>query len=260
MINHARNLLVNIDSSQQPLDDCPGEELIDPSYRALTLPTYIQQIRSILFGSSPDRAMLNYRAAQLLGLIGATELVDYITALDPRITYPSSDLVTGNAWQLWSTPLGNTQGGLSWNGTPAAPDLAGQTYFDYTVTALGGNQFQVLQHSPGFQNNFYTTVLDFIPLIGSGYSIMVPNATSGTLQWKVWCYNRPQWDMGQLVEALKVVGEPTGLQLFGVQPSGDYALFQSLWTSHPLIPYKLGGLVLAMIYREEEIRNGQSAS
>lgn len=87
MINHGRSLLLNANGSSFVRDDVPGEEYIPPDFQSVRLPTSIQRVRSVLFGDRPDRLMLNYRTRELLQLLHATELREFLTDLDPRITY-----------------------------------------------------------------------------------------------------------------------------------------------------------------------------
>lgn len=53
--------------------------------------------------------------------------------------------------------------------------------------------------------------------------------------------------------ALELLGAPMFLELFGVADGEPYATFKNLWFDHPLPQYKLGGLVLAAIYRTHEL-------
>ena len=254
MINHARCLLVNQSANVQAPDGCPGEELIDPSFTAVTLPTYLQQIRTILFGGNPDRCMLNYRAAQLLGLVGATELQQYVVAFDPRLTYPSAtDLLSDGAFN----PRVITYGGdaVAIQGEPSVPDQWGRCYFEFDLT-LTGSTVQLTEQSPEQQNRFCSVTFadglsSAVPLGDSGYSILVPQNGQA---WKVTCFNRPQWDMGQLVPALEIIGEAVLLQLFGVKPTGSYKSFYDCWSLHKSYAYRLAAIVMALVYRTEEIR------
>jgi hypothetical protein len=257
MLNHARNLLLNVNGSSQATQGCPGEELIDPAYKAVPLPTYLQQVRSVIFGQAPDRCFLNYRAAQLLQMLQATELLSSITALDPRLTYPSvTDLLPDSSFAFQQQTLSGTDV-LSPQGSAAVPDITGKCFHDFLV-ATDGAEIVVTEYSPTPQEQIYpanyTDDLSVpVPLGNSGYSASVP-ASGGT--WRAWCFNRPQWDLGQLVPVLSQIGEANLLSLFGVKPTGVYQLFNTLWLDHPYLPYKLGGLVLAVIYRTEAIRTG----
>lgn len=55
--------------------------------------------------------------------------------------------------------------------------------------------------------------------------------------------------------ALEMLGEPAFLELFGVGAEEPYNTFKNLWFDHPLPAYKLSGIVLALIYRTEELRD-----
>jgi hypothetical protein len=85
MINHARTLLLNIPGTAY-MPGVLGEEYI-PAYTPVKLPAYLQSARKILFGSTPDKVFLNFRAYELLSLIHNTELAEFVYALDPRVTY-----------------------------------------------------------------------------------------------------------------------------------------------------------------------------
>lgn len=83
MINHARTLLMN--SASAPIS--PGEEYILDTYVPFKLPRYLQNVWNVLYGDKLERKDLNYRTRQLITFLHSTELVKYVTALDPRITY-----------------------------------------------------------------------------------------------------------------------------------------------------------------------------
>ena len=94
MLNHARTLLVNYDAATGGTKGFSGhlaEELIDPDYRAKILPPYLQTIRNILFGNGASREVVNSKARAYLALLHATELKEFVTDLDPRISYDFSD-------------------------------------------------------------------------------------------------------------------------------------------------------------------------
>lgn len=54
------------------------------------------------------------------------------------------------------------------------------------------------------------------------------------------------------ISLLELLGEPLFLELFGVSGKEPYRTFKNLWEDHPLPAYRLGGLVLALIYRTNE--------
>ena len=90
MLNHARTLLVNYDAATggtKGFSGHLGEELIDPDYRARSLPPYLQTVRNILFGNGASREVVNSRSRAYLALLHSTELKEFVTGLDPRISY-----------------------------------------------------------------------------------------------------------------------------------------------------------------------------
>jgi hypothetical protein len=73
-------------------------------------------------------------------------------------------------------------------------------------------------------------------------------------QWYVVTTAPPLPAVTTLIPILEMLGEPVFLDLFGVKPDEPYETFKNLWFDHPLPTYKLSGLVLALIYRAEELR------
>jgi hypothetical protein len=96
----------------------------------------------------------------------------------------------------------------------------------------------------------------FAPLAGnSGYKVRV-NATVG-FSWLVDYLSEPTAEMDPVARAAAVgkTGDSSLVELF---PARDpFKLFKQLWEQHTLFPYKLSGVLLALIYRTEEIRSGE---
>lgn len=127
MLNHVRTLLLN--QSQQPYSPEYdfAEEIVPPEFRRRSLTGLAAILHSGLFGSSPDRLFCNLRLRQLLTLLHASSLANYLTAADARITYtlepyqlPAHELPADIP--LTSGPVANSQHGwcdfsyqLSWH-------------------------------------------------------------------------------------------------------------------------------------------------
>jgi hypothetical protein len=266
MYNHARTLLLNLSAPARPglgaVTDVPGDEATPPGYVQLNLPTYLQQVRGCLFGATPDRTMLCYRARQLLTMLHATELVEYVLRLDPRITYdygPRSDsvLYTTTAFQPVITQLAGTNQ-IYFGGTPAEPDLTGQCAYHVSFTMLDATHVEIVRMTPpaSFQVFTFTstaTLTSAIPVTGTGYTLQLGPGLS-LPAFVVSGYLRPQWELGDIAAALQSVSAASFVQLFGAAPVEPYLTFSNLWLSHPELPYQLGGLVLALLYRTEEVR------
>lgn len=258
MINHARTLLVNLSGASGYFPEYPGDELIPTDYQQIELPTYLDVIRMRLFGATPDRIMLNYRTAQLLQLIAATELQSYVLALDPRLTYDNPrDLARTSAFAPRIKRFqGNGQLSLLGNALP--PDTTGQSMYAYQVTVSGGD---VTVSRQSFPTTITTEPIVLtsglsqeIALPYSGYRFRIDTALPAG--WTIRGFLRPQASLAEIAQGLKTIGEPYLLQLFGVTDVEPYLTFRNCWNQHPEFAYRLGGLILALIYRTEELRNG----
>lgn len=260
MFNHARTLLVNLAGASGYQEEWPGEELIPTDYLALNLPTYLDVIRSRFFGATPDRAMLNYRTAQLLQLISATELQSHILALDSRITYSSypRQMVLADTFLPQVTRRGGASDDvLTLVGDAISPDASGKSAYDYQVSIADG-KLQIQRRTFPPQDTEHLIVLTdglsaAYPLPFSGYKVRV-NTDSSDAVWDIRGFLRPQRTLVEVEQGLRSVGEPYLLQLFGITDTEPYLTFRNCWKYHPEFAYRIGGLVLAMIYRTEELR------
>lgn len=266
MFNHARTLLVNLEGGSLDGDLSPGEdffaeELIPFEYAAIDYPSYIDRLRNILYGSSPDRAMLNYRTRQFLTMLHSTELEEYLLELDPRITYDidtTADLVPASRFDPEVTSYGSIDGTLTITGEPMPPDPTGQLRHEFRVDVLSNETIQVTNLVPPQRQIIHDLSLSAglsgeIELHGAGYTFRVNTNSPGAL-WNVKVILRPQWSLGDLAVAASKVGEPTLLAIFGNYGIEPWKTFYNLWNDHRELPYKLGGLLLGLIYRSEEIR------
>lgn len=73
-------------------------------------------------------------------------------------------------------------------------------------------------------------------------------------QWFVETKVNPAPVITTSLPAIEMLGEPVYLDIFGLENEEPYLTFKNLWFDHPLPAYKLSGIVLAMIYRTEELR------
>lgn len=73
-------------------------------------------------------------------------------------------------------------------------------------------------------------------------------------QWLVETKVNPAPVITTVLPAIEMLGEPVYLEIFGVEDKEPYLTFKNLWFDHPLPAYRLSGIVLALIYRTEEMR------
>ena len=262
MFNHARTLLINVDGPNNPGPDFFCEELVPVEYRQLALSSSLDQLRAILFGADPDRAMLNYRARQFMSLLHSTELEEYVLDLDPRITYDTPGdhdpaLVSTFEPQVRQI-AGDAEYSLYTQGTPAPPDQAGIMQLQYDVDVLQTDTIEVKRQTPPPSSLIYDHSLSsglspaYI-LQGSGYSFKV-NTDSPGARWLVDILLRPQWDLGQIAALIAMQGEPFILDLFSPWTEEPWKTFYNLWLGNKEMPYRLGGVLLALIYKTEQVR------
>ena len=259
MVNHARTLLLN----REGANEAPGSQYVSPAFRALTLPSYLQTIRGRLFGSRPDAAMLNYRLAQYMALLHSTELSGYVTSLDERMTYREVsryDLYVPTTYTPSVQQLTGTLALPAVVGAPVAPEPEGRMSYAFHLERTGSDELMVVQEAPEFQKRFLDLVFTDglsapVALGASGYSVQILQ-TAVNSTWRITFCNRPAWDLGQIAEALAVLGEPILLSLFGTGAAEPYTTFRNLWQTHSELAYRLGGFLLAVIWRTEEIRQG----
>lgn len=254
MVNAVRTLLLNLTG---PTADTgtPGDEYVPP-YAAMTWPGYLANLRTALFGRSPDRAMLNYRLRQFMAVLHASPLDEHVRAFDPRITYDlgqSNDLYPDTVFQAEVVRIGGA-GNLSVLGNPAPPDVTGQMRHVVRVDVSTATTLTVARQSPPTSETRVAVSLhsnglsDLIDLPGTGYQFRVDTAAAGAA-WMVTILNRPQTDLGQLTANLSVLGDSTLGQLFGTEQVEPWLSYRNLWNQCHELPLRLGAVLLAMAHR-----------
>lgn len=259
MFNQIRTLLMNINGDSSCFEDVPGDQLIPEEYRQVKLPTYLNVVRARLFGSSPDRAMLNYKVNQLLQLIDATDLRGYITAEDPRITYTVSNFFEESWFKPQLVEISDTsdEGSFIVTGKGSAPDKSGISRYRYYIEA---DSSSITIRRINWPTRELTETLVFndnlsepVPLPYSGYSIRV-RLNNLPASCTVNGFLRPTVSLLDTLDGTYTIGEPYLLQLFGLGEE-PYATFKNCWSNHPDFAYRLSGFVLALAYRTAEVQN-----
>lgn len=142
MINHARTLLLN-QPGKAYMPGMFGEEYVPPHYTPVSFPSYIITPHKILFGTSPDRAFLNFRAVELLNLIHVTELAEFIYDLDARVTYwpqqQTEFFTKANTGIALKKISGYDKSRAYLKGKPKADNSRGRAYTEYflQLTKIG---------------------------------------------------------------------------------------------------------------------------
>lgn len=259
MINHARTLLLNLPGQPAGYSDGMGEEFIPPEYASLKLPSALLGIRQILFGPNPDRTYLNYSVRKYLAVLHSTELLQFVTDLDSRITYSLDDtsLFPDSAWGLVSPAAS-----LHVVNELGSPDTIGRCFHQWSVTVSDGSIITVTRQTQPAQESeiSYTTAAGgwstLVPLSGSNaYISVIPDIGNS---WLLSGYARPTKELGDTQAELASYGHEYLLSLFGIgTPLGasePFTTFYNLWNHHKELPYRLGGLLCAFIYQLERLR------
>lgn len=260
MLNHFSTLLRNVPGAAVD-PDVPGEELAPLDYAPVVLPSPLQTVRRVLFGATPDRAMLNYRSRQLLTVLHATELAEYVTALDPRITYDVldrgfTDLPLGAIYQQVA---GSESASVTVSGQDAPPDYSGRMQKAWLLTVVSDSLATILHDGLTTNANYTSTAYlsSLVPLPNSGLFVNFQPLVGAA--WRIENLSRPVADLGSLLATLKAQPYEELQQLFlRDRPEGyeePMLTFWNLWLQHRDFAHQLGGLLCALVYHTELLRS-----
>lgn len=261
MINHARTLLMNVSGASRPAATFFLEEYIPPDFEAQELTSYMQDVYNVLFGGASDKAFQNYRALQYTRILHSTEFVQYVTALDSRITYLNDRSVVDASQAASIEPLNLlATANLFEVGAVATSSSVTQMLPSWQLEVLAALYVRTTDEKSGRQLDTAVTITDdltsIIPMAGQinyGVRIQALPALSVGAKWRITKPVFPDADLTQLLANLETV-ESSLARLFGaVEP---YKTFKELWKNNALLSYRLSGVLLAFIYRAEEVRTG----
>lgn len=271
MINHARTLLLN---REYPSLVCEWSEYVDPTFVPRPWPSYMQDVWRVLFGSDPDRLYLNWRAHQLMTLLHSTEFAPYVTAADPRLSYtvpltaltdtefPLS-IASFTADPASAFPAANVQAGTRLLGVPTVDDAAGRMENSFVVTYSGvGPDAGILSVTNPQGTEITHTTIAAIPhtavLETSGLSLVFMDELMLDYQWSLTVkgVGTPQRTLADVYTDLRRLPSASVSRLFHGIPAEPWATFSKLWDDPRSFATSMSGLLLALIYRAEELANG----
>lgn len=267
-INRARSVLLNLDGPS-PDPTAPGEEFLPASFKAIPLPTTLQTVRRILFGSQPDRLMLNYRLREIMSLLHCSELAEYVLALDPRVTYwPLTDQSLFDAtFGLQITQVAGLAAKLAVLGSPQPNHSLGQLRQNWRLEITTTDQATIARRTLPLTTTIATFTVtsglsSAIALPGSNLTACIQPANPGWFAymagaaWDITSTVRPSLRLEDLLVTLDTaLGDVAVADIFGSVPVEPYRTFLNLWRNHPWLAYRLGGLLLAVIYRTDALRS-----
>ncbi len=255
MINHCRTLLLNQLYSMKPSIGYPGEEYVPNSFSPVLLHNSLQVIWSVLFGSNPDRAFLNYRLAQYLNLLHNSDLAPYTTCFDPRITYQPSSLGAFNT--LLTTPtitkLNNiVQNLYIYNSEPIRTETE-RLYSQWLITVLSSSTVQIDRQTQPLSS----TVLNYtssgglsnpLSLVGTNnLSFSFQNTANGA--WQISLLEEPTIGLAQVLNELDTNYQSAVYGLFST-PVEPYITFGNLYyEKRQSLALRLGAVLLGLAFQ-----------
>ncbi len=248
MINRLRTLLMNASAFGSPGFPFPGEEIIPAEYRPRSLPPYLQAVRSILFGSNPDRLYTNYRLAQYTGLLHVAGLEDpaavsYEPRLSPKAFAGVFGLFTEGS-DLPVTPYGEAE----------ADDSAGRCVLQWQVAVESEQRISVVALNP-----FRKSVEDFEVADGMGGPVSLNPAVRLVFapqegaSWLVTSRGRPGRPLADVLATLEAGSEGFVGPLFDAPGLGEY---RNMWRSHPFWTHRFAALLKAVAVQTENSPTG----
>lgn len=262
MLNHCRTLLANLPALNDDGAFYLAEELIEPTFRPRpALPAAAAAVRAVLFGTDPDRELINYRLRSLFTLLHASPLAEHVRAFDPRVTYD-----TGQDARLFSGHLfvpqvrqlsGSEAAPLLYRAATTAP--AGRLRRTYTVTTLGAGRVAVTGEGSNSISEL-TLASGWTPgiaLPGSGHEIRLPVLDAGR-SWLVTIRTRPAGGPAQLLARLNGLSATALADLFGTATREPDLSWRNLWyqSSSPVL--RLGAILLAAVRQLEGGSHGHA--
>ncbi len=220
--------------------------------------------RRILFGSSPDRLYLNYRLREYMTLLHTTELAEFVTDLDPRVTYwPLRDttIFADTFKNQVSLISGSAIATIVVLGEETPNHVLGQLRKEFRITVEGAEQIRIdrltlptaTETVAVPTTNGLTTPIE---LPGSSVKFRIQTGDTdndltglvGTV-WLLETRARPTQGLDMILSRLQTgLGPVPLLEFFGLGQQDPQKTLRNLWQTSPYLPYKLGALLLGLAY------------
>ena len=254
MLNHIWTLLVN-QPVTAPVNGRLGELPRAVNYKQVLLPTGINSIRRLLFGTTPDAEMLHFRSQQLLTCVLNSTLAPYAFEFDTR--HPYNETITDFLSLELYRPVpqlisGTSTLGMNIHGSPTAPDAKGVIRYSFTLVADG--PVVNLTASNNTTQVFTGLAANEQARLGiSGYSFSLTAPTTAQT-WLIEFLNQPTTSLGTIMANIAVVGEPALNELFGITADEPYATFRNIFFDAQDLTLKCAAVTLALAYQTEKRR------
>ncbi len=247
MINRVRTLLMNRGREGNDLR-LPGEEYIPAEFVRRQQPAWLRRIYTRLFGATPDRLFINYRMRQLMQMIHATPLAEFVSVDSTDITYlPFRDELNGTLFQQTITPTGVAY----LHGGHVADEAAGQTGYAWTVRLIAEDTVRVTTLTPveayvDVPVTFSGGLSNVIPLIPKRLTTSFNTAAVG-FSYRVESVVRPTTDLtAVLTSAFNGAEGLDTLNLFNPTIAAEQTMYHDIWTKHTQFVMRYAAVCLAI--------------
>jgi len=262
MINHARTLLGNLAPTFVD-GQFYDEQFVPESFVPITLSTSLKKLREFLFGTRPDRSFVNARLREYLSIVNNSLYQDYLWNFDSRIV--ALDEQGENAWiadegiLVSTTAPSDSLIQMVSSKKITEADYTGWMDFTYELTIVGENTIEVVRNTPvqlelSREIAYRNGVSEWFQIDSSGLQVKLLTQELGT-NWKLSYRRRPQLSPGEITFAIaNGIGAENFNSIFGLSNRIEpYKTFFNLFEDAETVR-KVIGIVLAYIYRAEELR------
>lgn len=250
MINRVRTLLMNRGREGYDLR-LPGEEYIPADYVRRSQPVWLKRIYSRLFGAAPDRLFINYRMRQLMQVIHATPLAEFVSSSGDDITYlPFRDELGSALFCQTLQPLTGTASAYL-HGKHTADTTIGQTTYLWDVRLIAADTVRVTTRIPvetyaDVPVTFSNGLSNQITLIPRKLTTSFNTADVG-FGYQVQSVVRPAADITDILTSVFSAAEGLDdLHVFAPRLATEQTMYCDIWRKHPQFVMRYAALCLAI--------------
>ena len=245
----------------------------DPQQKMQLRNPYIAEAISDSYWDVENKTPADYEHITLPGRVYPSKSFDFAylgnvqvtSGLGPEFGQLALRMYHTGVWQnynyfdAWHIERIQPEPGLTVTSTFETPDVLGRCYQQWRVKQTD-TQYEITHETTprkfAVEDAEFTDELGHLVTLPESSLQFQANRDPGA-EWRVEAYTRPQRGLGDLEAAIAKLGPETMLELFHVgDPEGQqepWQTFRNLWENHNETAYRLGAVVLALIYHTHAI-------
>jgi len=250
MINRVRTLLMNRGRDGYAM--LAGEEYIPPDFVQRYQPVWLKRIYTSLFGASPDRLFINYRMRQLMEIIHASQLHEFVSETGDDLTYlPFRDDFNAAMFKRTVELPTDTTVSVHVYGEHAADEAAGRTTYNWSVQVVTPTIVRVTSHTPEVQSveyplTFTNGLSNAIPLVLNKVTTKFTTAPPGFV-YTVQDVVRPARDITAVLHATFLDAEGMDeTRVFDPTADENQRMYFDIWRKHPQAVMKYAAALISI--------------